>query len=50
MAQLSREVMGSPTLEVFQSHGDVALRDVAVGMVEWAGVGLHDLGSLSQPY
>ena len=28
MAQLPREVVGSPSLEVFQSHGDVALRDV----------------------
>jgi len=26
-------VVGSPSLEVFQSHGDVALRDVVMGMV-----------------
>jgi len=26
--QLPREVVGSPSLEVFQNHGDVAMRDV----------------------
>ena len=31
MAQLPREVVESPSLEVFQNHGEVALR--AVGMV-----------------
>ena len=31
MAQLSREVMESPSLEVFKSRGDVALRDVVSG-------------------
>ena len=40
MAQLPREMVGLPSLEVFQNHGDVALRDI-VGMVEvgwgWAG-------------
>jgi len=38
--RLPREVVGSPSLEVFQNHGDVALRDVARGDGE---VGL-DLG------
>ena len=33
-------VMGSPSLEVFQSRGDVALRDVVMGMVGWGGLGL----------
>jgi len=28
---LPREVMKSPSLEVFQSHGDVVLRDVVSG-------------------
>ena len=28
MAQLPMEVVGSSSLEVFQNHGDVALRDV----------------------
>ena len=26
--RLSKEVVGSPSLKVFQNHGDVALRDV----------------------
>jgi len=26
-------VVGSPSLEVFQSHGDVALMDAVMGMV-----------------
>ena len=34
--RLPREVVGSLSLEVFKSHGDVALRDVAVGTV-WVG-------------
>ena len=34
--RLHREVMESPSLEVFQSHVDVALRTWSVGMV---GVG-----------
>lgn len=28
VAQLCREVVGSPSLGVFNNHGDVALRDV----------------------
>ena len=44
VAQLSREAVGSPSLEVFKSCGDVALRDV--GMVGWVGVGLCDLSGL----
>ena len=28
---LPREEVGSPSLEVFQNHGDVALRDVGSG-------------------
>ena len=42
-------VVGSPSLEVLQNHGDVALRDVVMGMVGWAEVGLGDLGGLFQP-
>ena len=49
MAQLPREVVGSPSLEVFQNRGDVALRDVGSGTVGWAGVGLGDLRGLFQP-
>jgi len=49
VAQLHREVMGSPSLEVFQNHGDVALRTWSVGMVGWVGVGLGDLSGLFQP-
>lgn len=37
-----REVVQSPSLEVFKNHGDVALGDV----VGWGGVGLGDLGGL----
>ena len=31
MAQLPKEVVGSPSLEVFKERGDVALRDVVSG-------------------
>ena len=43
MAQLLREVGESPSLEVFMSHGDVALRAAVSGHRGWAGVGLDDL-------
>ena len=36
VAQLPREVGGSPSLELFQNRGDVALRDVVSGQ---SGVG-----------
>ena len=36
--RLPREVVGSPTLGVLQSSGDVALRNVAVNTVGWAGI------------
>ena len=42
------EVLGSPSLEVFQSHGDVALMEVGSGH-GGGGLGLGDLGSLLQP-
>ena len=32
-----------------QSCGDVALRDVVMGTVGWAGVGLGDIRGLFQP-
>jgi len=35
-------MVGSPFLEVFQNDGDVALRDVVMGLVGWVG----DLGIL----
>jgi len=38
-------VVESPSLEVFRDHGDVALRDVVMGMVGWVGVGPGDLKS-----
>jgi len=37
VAQLPREVVGSPSLEAFKERGDVALRNVASGH---GGVGL----------
>ena len=50
MAQLPREVVGPPSLEVFKSHGVVALRDV-VGGHGGGGlvVRLGDLSGLFQP-
>jgi len=47
--RLPTEVVRSPSLEVLESHGDVALRDVDGGMVGWAGVGLGDHRGLFQP-
>ena len=37
--------VGSPSLEVFQDHGDVALKDMVSGLM----VGLGDLRGLFQP-
>ena len=47
VAQLPRGVVGSLSVEVFQSHGDVALRDVVSehGGVGWA----WGSGGLFQP-
>ena len=41
--------VGSPSLGVLQSHGDVALRDVISGHGGVGWVGLGDLGALLQP-
>ena len=46
--RLPREVMGSPSLEVFKERGDVALGDMANGCGLMVGVG--DLRGLSQPW
>ena len=44
------EVVESQSLEVFQKHGDVALRDVVSGHGwGWDGVGLGGLSVLFQP-
>ena len=40
MAQLPKEVVGSPSMEVFQNGGDAALRDVGSGH-GGEGLGLH---------
>ena len=46
MAQLPREVVGSPSLEVFQNPGGAALRDLGSGQwAQWGGLGL-ELGIL----
>ena len=48
--RLLREVVESLSLEVFKSHGDVALKDVVSG--HGGGglmVGLDDLGGLFHP-
>jgi len=42
---MPREVVQSPSLEVFQNRVDVALRDVVSGLA----VGLDDLRGLFQP-
>ena len=45
-----REVVGSPSPEVFENHGDVALRDVVTGHGGGGlGVGLDDLGGHFEP-
>ena len=44
---LPREVMESPSLEVFKNRADVALNDVDGGDGLW--VGLNDLRGLFQP-
>ena len=49
VAQLPRGVVGSLSMEVFQSHGDVALRDVDSGHGEVGLVELGDLRALFQP-
>ena len=47
-SRLSREVVKSPSLEVFNSHGDVTLRDVVTGCGGVVMVGLGDLSGLFQ--
>jgi len=42
----AQRVVGVPSLEVSQNLGDVTMRDVGSGH---GGVGLGDLGDLSQP-
>ena len=50
MAQLLTEVVQSPSLEVFKSRVDVALRDVVSGHGgDRVVVGLDDLRRLFQP-
>jgi len=48
--RLPREVVGSPTLEVFQNHGDVALGGHCLVVMVMVGVGHGDLHGLFQPY
>ena len=47
LAQLPREMVGSPSLQALQNCGDVVLRDVVSGA--WVEVGLVDLSGLFQP-
>ena len=49
--RLPREVVGSPSPEVFQNRVDVALRDVVSGHSgDGLATGLDDLSGLFQPY
>ena len=48
--RLPREVVGSPSLEVFKKHVDLALRDVVSEHGDdGSTVGLDDLRDLFQP-
>ena len=50
VAQLPREVVGSPSMEGFQNCGDVALRDVVSGHGGGGlAVGSADLRAIFQP-
>jgi len=40
--------VGSPSMEVFKNHGDVALREVVRGHGGMIGVGVDDLIGLFQ--
>ena len=46
MVWAAQGVVESLPLGLFQSGGDVALRNVAVGTVGWVGVGLEELRGL----
>jgi len=53
VAQLPREVVGSPSLEVWRCSRTMGMwhrGTWAVGMVGWVGVGPGDLRGLFQPY
>ena len=46
-ARAAQGVVGSPSLEVFQNHRAVALRDVGRGTVGWLELDIEDLGVFS---